>query len=704
MQLRAQIDQELLQRLSQTLCLMIADVVGSSAFYQKHGDVQGRLFIQRHHDTITPLIAEHAGKVIKTIGDALMAAFEDAEQALPCAIAIQHKLWDEGAQGPDDTALRTKVSLHYGTALVEANDINGDLVNMSARLNEMAEPDQILISQTVYDRVKAWKEPLILPLSVSGGWKKGERGLPVYEVLWRQQAEAEGRPEVFRTFDGAYRTCFYCGLPEHPVSQCPSKQLTGHTRRLEQLGYLPLSEILRLFQQEDLSASALGQAKAGKLFEAFYELMLPYQLRFLLKVWLATTEDWSSLERQPTPTGHSLAGTRLWMALDCHRVGRYDQAKSFLLSALESNPGDYKPYTVLGFVAMENEEPHTALRHWRKGLSLVKTPLQASYMHLLIHRLYTINGKLQLAQQELQQTLTKDPYLHEAKYRQIALLVQEDRADEALSRLGKLIQDDRSVYVKALLDPELERLRDRIRPLLTTLCQAARTKAMACLRNLTEDINSLREWYGQPEGELVPVEQALQRLRQHIKSDSYFGYSDATQEGDALQAKIHTVLGRRKTLLQREYTTTLAVLEELLRALSRAHNTAPVTERLAKLQRELARLQVLTGFHTPAEFWRAWEKAQRLKAAVHELNPAAPRGNLWAPRPKRLLRSLLPFGIIGSVLVDIPLFAVLGYFTYFSEFRLPPGKLLLLLASGALVGYLCGSAVGLLVQGYRSRR
>ena len=68
-----------------------------------------------------------------------------------------------------------------------------------------------------------------------------------------------------------------------------------------------------------------------------------------------------------------------------------------------------------------------------------------------MHRLYASNGKSQLASQELHKALHRDPHLREAQYRQLALLVGEERERELLSRLRKLIQDDRETYLKVLL-------------------------------------------------------------------------------------------------------------------------------------------------------------------------------------------------------------------------------------------------------------
>jgi class 3 adenylate cyclase/tetratricopeptide (TPR) repeat protein len=705
MQLRAQIDQELTQRLSQTLCLMLADVVGSTAFYQQHGDVQGRLFIQRHHDTLTPLIVKRHGRVVKTIGDGIMAAFDAPTEALECALAVQQALWETRAQSPEDMPLQTKVSLHYGNALVETNDIYGDLVNMSARLIDMAAPDQILISQTVYEAVKAHTASPILPLTTRG-WKEGERSIPVYEVLWQQLADTDSTSPQLRKFDSTFQACFYCGLREHQVTHCPSKQRAGHMHRLQQLGYLPLSDILQRFQQADLNNVTIEETHSSPICEAFYEVSLPYQLRFLTKVWLTTHEDWSSLERQPIPTTNPLVGTRLWMGLDCLRVARYEQATSLLHSTIESNPRDYKAYVVLGLVAMETAKPERALHHWRKGLALAKSTLQIAYMHLLMHRLYASNGKSLLASQELHKALNRHPHLHEAKYRQLALLVGGEREREVLSRLRTLIQDDRDVYLKVLLDPAFAPLRERLHALLSTLCQETRTEALQRVRDTTEHSDGWRAWYPRPEGDFMLIENALERLRQHLKSDSYFGYRDAVRESDALGPKMQRLLAQRKASLQRDYVATLDTVHTLLTKVALTQPLGPdpkLSGRLGSLKKDLARLRAFTSFHTASEFWQAWEALQTLQSAVHALTTTSTRWAGWRQKYPRLL-SLALFGMGGSFLGGTALFALFGYLTYASGGRLPLDKLFLFLTGGAVGGLVVGGGLGLLLQWYRNRR
>lgn len=709
MQLRTQIDTELQERLSQHVCLLFADVVGSSAFFQKHGDIQGRFFVQRHHDMVTPLIASHAGRVVKTVGDGMIALFETPERALDCALAIQQQLWQTRTAGHEVEIPQTKISLHYGQALIEAHDVYGDLVNMSARLLGMAEPNQLLISQTVYERVKGRTDFPMLPLSTSG-WKEGEKSMAVYEVLWQRHKSDGRRSPALRRFAGEHGACFYCGLAEHHVRDCPSKQGSGPFSRLKELGYRPLTEILTLFQQEDLHGTSEAEASAsrGMVAEAFYEITLPYQLRFVPKVWLATSrDDWSTLERNMVAVSHPLAGTRLWLGLDCLRVGRHQQARTFLKAAYDQNPDEYKPSMALGFLALEEDDLFMALQWWRKSLSLARTPLQTAYMHLLLHRLYDCHGKIALAYPELQKALAQDRYLSEARYRQLALLVKEDKVENLLLRLRKLIEADRTVYVKVMLDPAYAAFRERCYPCLVGICQEAREKALASLPEITEALHALRAWYPQPEGDLLTIERAFERLRQHIKSDSYFGYDDAAHAGAVLLATIRKVFERRKLAVEHEYRTRLRTLEERLGVLMQRRPVPQqpyLARRAGGLMADCKRLQKVTHFPSAAEFGPAWEEFQKLKAGVEAFAQTLGTDRLKGRTSWQVARALLPYAVGVGMTVDSALFGLFGYLVYFAEVDLPSYALEWGLGIGGLSGLTLGSALGWFIQRYRRTR
>jgi hypothetical protein len=201
------------------------------------------------------------------------------------------------------------------------------------------------------------------------------------------------------------------------------------------------------------------------------------------------------------------------------------------------------------------------------------------------------------------------------------------------------------------------------------------------------------------------MEHSLDRMRQHIKSDSYYGYCDAVHEGTVLQAKIQQLTGQRQTHLQRDFTATLATVQAQLTAYANfaLARQVPVATQLAKYQHELTCLQSQTNFSGPRQFWQAWKALQKLQTAVQELLPTPQRQAPMGSRGRWRLLSLSLFGLGGSILVDSALFAILGYLTYTSELHLPEGQILLFMACGAFGGMLLGSTVGWLVHWYRSR-
>lgn len=95
-------------------------------------------FIERHH-----------GRIANTAGDGLIAEFPSVVEAVQCAIEVQRELAADAQSG-----LRFRIGVHLGDVLVDGDDLLGEGVNLAARLQSMAEPGGILISQQVYDQVQ----------------------------------------------------------------------------------------------------------------------------------------------------------------------------------------------------------------------------------------------------------------------------------------------------------------------------------------------------------------------------------------------------------------------------------------------------------------------------------------------------------------------------------------------------------------------
>lgn len=98
-------------------------------------------------------IERHRGRIANTAGDGLIAEFPSVVEAVQCAIEVQRELG--GRSRDPGGALRFRIGVHLGDVLVDGGDLLGEGVNLAARLQAMAEPGGVLISQQVYDQVHA---------------------------------------------------------------------------------------------------------------------------------------------------------------------------------------------------------------------------------------------------------------------------------------------------------------------------------------------------------------------------------------------------------------------------------------------------------------------------------------------------------------------------------------------------------------------
>jgi class 3 adenylate cyclase len=126
--------------------ILFTDIVESTKYWDKFGDVQGRLMVDRHNRLLFPVVRKFKGRIIKTIGDSIMAAFAKPEYAMKAAVAMQQSMAME-RQGDDSFRIRIRIGVHTGDAIVEKEDVYGDLVNVASRVEALGKGNEILVSQ-----------------------------------------------------------------------------------------------------------------------------------------------------------------------------------------------------------------------------------------------------------------------------------------------------------------------------------------------------------------------------------------------------------------------------------------------------------------------------------------------------------------------------------------------------------------------------
>src|SRR5471032_3033311 len=145
--------------MSETLklaAILCSDVVGYSRLAGADEDRTLSRLRGLRSDLIDPTIAVHNGRVFKRTGDGTLVEFRSVVDAVRCAIEVQKAMIPRNADVPADRRIEFRVGIHLGDVVEESDgDLMGDGVNIAARLEGIAQPGSICLSEDAYRQVKA---------------------------------------------------------------------------------------------------------------------------------------------------------------------------------------------------------------------------------------------------------------------------------------------------------------------------------------------------------------------------------------------------------------------------------------------------------------------------------------------------------------------------------------------------------------------
>src|SRR5258708_31451992 len=134
--------------------ILAADVAGYSRLMG--ADEEGTLArLKAIRNTLAdPAIASHRGRIVKTTGDGMLAEFASAVDAARCAVGVQRSIAEQNSAVPQDQRIEFRIGIHVGDIIFDDNDIFGDGVNIAARLEGIAEPGGVCISDDAYRQIR----------------------------------------------------------------------------------------------------------------------------------------------------------------------------------------------------------------------------------------------------------------------------------------------------------------------------------------------------------------------------------------------------------------------------------------------------------------------------------------------------------------------------------------------------------------------
>jgi adenylate cyclase len=133
--------------------IMFTDMVDYTSMSEKD-EALALTLLEEHKQLLRPLFARHGGREVKTIGDGFLVEFPSALEAVRCAVEIQQLMSRRNQSVPSERKILLRVAVHLGDVEHRDGDVYGDAVNIASRIQSLADPGGICITQQVFDHVR----------------------------------------------------------------------------------------------------------------------------------------------------------------------------------------------------------------------------------------------------------------------------------------------------------------------------------------------------------------------------------------------------------------------------------------------------------------------------------------------------------------------------------------------------------------------
>jgi TolB-like protein/class 3 adenylate cyclase/Flp pilus assembly protein TadD len=470
--------------------IMATDVVGYSRLIR--ADEEGTLAALKalRADLIDPKIAEHHGRIVKLMGDGMLVEFASVVDAVHAAVETQQAVSDHNAGVPANKRIELRIGINLGDVVIDGDDIQGDGVNVAARLEGMAEPGGICVSGMVYEGVR---DRIDVPFEDLGEQEVKNIERPVRVWRWLVEGSVTVVPKQVDAPLPLPDKPSIAVLPFTNMSGDPEQEYFSDGISEDILTLLSRNRWFRLVARN--SSFAFKQSQAD-IREIGRELAARYVVdgsvrksgnRIRVSTQLIDAEDgqqlWAEqydrelddifdiqdeIARQIAATVEpelSIAEGRKarakpagsLTAWDIYQKGVYslykfdevelDEAKNLLTSAIEIDPEFAAAHARLAYVYVQNYwygthadregNLNNAIRSARNAIDLDE---RDALGHLALGRAYAIQKRCDIALAELAEAINLNPGLAQAHFAMGQALLFQGRSEEALGPLSLSIQ------------------------------------------------------------------------------------------------------------------------------------------------------------------------------------------------------------------------------------------------------------------------
>ncbi len=140
---------------ARTLTVLFSDMKDYTARAAAESNQGVIELVRRHRDMAQPIVRTHGGRIVKTMGDALLVVFESATSAVRAAVELQQAVRRHNAQAfTDRERFEIRIAICTGEVVVDAGDVFGDTVNLASRVQQLAGPGEVLFADSTRATIK----------------------------------------------------------------------------------------------------------------------------------------------------------------------------------------------------------------------------------------------------------------------------------------------------------------------------------------------------------------------------------------------------------------------------------------------------------------------------------------------------------------------------------------------------------------------
>jgi class 3 adenylate cyclase len=150
LRLQERLSRELRNRFEKDLALAFSDVVGSTRYFERFGDEDGRKLQQRHFDLLAATVVPVGGRIVDTAGDGAFMVFPTADVAAGALVELQKELSRQNAGFAREHQLVLRLGFHFGSALTDGNHVTGESVNLASRVAGSGAPGEIRMTKDAF--------------------------------------------------------------------------------------------------------------------------------------------------------------------------------------------------------------------------------------------------------------------------------------------------------------------------------------------------------------------------------------------------------------------------------------------------------------------------------------------------------------------------------------------------------------------------